>query len=123
MLDSDGLTIDDLAPSEVKRRVMAYCLVRFQREPSSKQEMCYDALVDALTGAPEAVHVRLNWDDPVPHPAADYQDESDLPVAGKPARKGGGGQSVASIIAAYVDGLCANSDGTGAEAAALLCGE
>jgi hypothetical protein len=34
------------------------------------------------------VHIRLRWDDPMPHPASDYEDAKDLPVAGKPARQG-----------------------------------
>jgi len=120
VLDSDGLSVDDLAPTEVKHRIMTYCMVRFQEEESKTQE-CYEALVDALTGTPEPVHIRLRWDDPMPHPAEDYEDEDDLPVAGKPARMGGGGASVGSIIAAYVEGMCANSDGFAQ--GSVLCGD
>jgi hypothetical protein len=34
------------------------------------------------------VHIRLRWDDPMPHAASDYEEAKDLPVAGKPARQG-----------------------------------
>ena len=59
----------------------------------------------------------------MPHPASDYEDADDIPVAGKPAKQGGGGPSVGSIIAAYVEGLCANSDSVGGAEASVLCGE
>ena len=65
VLDADGLSIDDLAPSEVKHRIMTYCMVRFQNEDAGQTQLCYEALVDALTGAPEPVHIRLRWDDPM----------------------------------------------------------
>jgi len=118
VLDDDGMSINDLAPSEIKSRIMTYCMVRFQNQ-QSRSQVCYEALVDALTGTPEPVHVRLSWDDPMPHPAQDYEEEDDIPVAGAQARLGGA--SVNSIIAAYVEGVCANSDGMDA-AASALCG-
>ena len=37
-------------------------------------------------------------------------------------RPGGGGPSVSSIIDAYVDGLCSNSDAVGGAEASVLCG-